>query len=392
LKTSPDKGKKMRNAAKLAIVLALLTLTSCSTLKNMFSRGSKRDVPAKLVDFKQTMNVRTQWKDSVGKAGGYVFSPSLSDGNLYVASADGTIERIDPENGHVEWKIHAGMPLSAGVGSNINTVAVAGEKGKVLAFDINGKLRWQAQASSEVISPPAVAMGLVIVHSVDNRIAAFDIESGARRWVEQRTVPPLTLRAPAGITVAGPLGFIAMPGGKLLALSLENGSSVWEAVVGIPRGATELERLADTVGFPVIVGSDVCAVAYQGRVACFDGASGTPRWTKPLSSDVGLGADERFIFASDADGAVNAFSRELGASMWRNDKLAHRRLSAPVSFGRSVAVGDFQGYVHFLSREDGGFLARVSTDGSAISGVPVVAGNNLIVQTRSGAVVALAIE
>ncbi len=381
----------MRNAAKIAMVLALVMLAGCSTIKNIFSK-SKRDIPAKLVSFDQTMNVHAKWKTSVGKAGSYVFSPSISDGNLYVASANGTLERINPENGKVQWKIDTGKSLTAGVGSNINTVAVAAEKGKVLAYDINGKLRWEAQASSEVISPPAVALGLVIVHSVDNRIAAFDIESGVRRWVEQRTVPALTLRTPAGITIAGPLAFISMPGGKLLALSIENGATLWESVVGVPRGATELERIADTVGFPVVVGGDVCAVAYQGRVACFDGGSGTPRWTKTLSSEVGLGADERFIFASDESGAVNAFSRELGASTWRNDKLAHRHLSAPVSFGRAVAVGDFEGYVHFLSREDGAFLARVATDGSAVSGVPVVEGNNLIIQTRSGDVVALAIE
>jgi outer membrane protein assembly factor BamB len=132
-------------------------------------------------------------------------------------------------------------------------------------------------------------------------------------------------------------------------------------------------------------------VAYQGRIACFDAATGAPRWAKDLSSDVGLGIDERFVFAADERGAVTAFTRDSGAGVWRNNKLANRRLSTPVSFGRAVAVGDGQGYIHFLSREDGAFLARVATDGSPIiAASPVVAGANVIFQTQAGILVALA--
>jgi outer membrane protein assembly factor BamB len=177
-----------------------------------------------------------------------------------------------------------------------------------------------------------------------------------------------------------------------LAVTVSNGAPVWEVAVGDPRGATELERIADTSGVPVIVGREICAVAFQGRVACFDAMSGAPRWAKDFSSDVGLAADERFVFAADEHAVVNAFARESGASVWRNNKLANRRLSTPVSFGRAVAVGDREGYIHFLSREDGAFLARVSTDGSPVASIPVVAGANVIFQTQSGAVVALATE
>jgi outer membrane protein assembly factor BamB len=179
----------------------------------------------------------------------------------------------------------------------------------------------------------------------------------------------------------------------LLALALSNGGPRWEVAVGDPRGTTELERIADISGAPVVAGRDVCAVAYQGRVACFDAESGAPRWAKELSSDVGLGADERFVFAADERGAVNAFARDSGAGVWRNTMLANRRLSTPVSFGRAVAVGDGHGYIHFLSREDGALLARVATDGSAIvAAAPLVAGANAIFQTQAGTVVALAAE
>ncbi|MDE2430398.1 MAG: outer membrane protein assembly factor BamB, partial [Burkholderiales bacterium] len=116
------------------------------------------------------------------------------------------------------------------------------------------------------------------------------------------------------------------------------------------------------------------------------------RWAKPYSSEAGVGLDERFVFAVDTDGVLNAYLRDGGVSAWRNDKLKHRHLSAPASFGRSVVIGDMAGFVHFLSREDGSFIGRISTDGSQILAAPIVIGANLVIQTKSGSVVALAIE
>jgi outer membrane protein assembly factor BamB len=371
----------------------MVVLAGCSSLNPFASKPESRNPPAALVDFKPALVLRTAWTSSVGSAGTSVFSPALANDSLFAAAADGSITRIDAASGRQIWRINAGMPLTAGVGSDGFTVAVAGEEGVLLAFDGEGKLRWKAQASSEILSAPAVGQGLVVVRSMDNRIAAFDAESGVRRWVVQRSVPALTLRSAPGITIDGSTAFVALPGGRLLALALTNGGPRWEVAVGDPRGTTELERIADISGAPAVIGNDVCAVAYQGRVACFDAASGMPRWAKQLSSDVGLGVDERFVFAADERGAVTAFARDSGAAVWRNTKLANRRLSTPVSFGRAVAVGDGQGYIHFLSREDGSFLARVATDGSPIiAAAPLVAGGNAIFQTQAGTMVALTSE
>lgn len=379
-----------RTAAALAFVGALGALGGCSSL-NPFAKAPKNP-PAPLVDFKQTMNARTAWSVSVGSAGEFVFSPVLAGDSIYAAGADGTVVRINASNGQQVWRINADSRLTAGVGSDGNTVAVAGEKGIVFAFDANGKLRWKTQAPTEVLSAPVVGRGLVLVRTIDNRITAYDADSGNRRWFIQRNAPALTLRNAPGITIAGPVGYAAMPGGKLMAIVLNNGAPAWEVSVSDPRGATELERVADTSGAPAVIGRDVCAASYQGKVACFDAVNGAPRWSKELSSDVGVSVDERFVFAADEHGVVTAFTRDSGTSVWRNKQLANRRLSAPVSFGRAVAVGDGEGYIHFLSREDGAFLARVATDGSAIVAAPVVAGSYVVFQTKSGQVVALATE
>jgi outer membrane protein assembly factor BamB len=311
---------------------------------------------------------------------------------VYKRQADGSVTRVDAGTGQTVWRVNAGMPLTAGVGSDGDTVAVVGDKGMVIALSSDGTQRWKMQTSSEVLSAPAVGQGVVLVRSLDNKITAFDATTGAKRWTVQRVAPPLTLRTAPGIVISGSSAYVGLPGGRLLALALANGGVRWEAPVGDPRGATELERIADISGAPVLAGRDVCAVAYQGRIACLDAASGSVRWFKDFSSDAGVAADERFVFASNDHGHMSAFAKDSGANVWRNDKLANRRLSTPISFGRAVAVGDFQGYVHFLSREDGGFIGRTSIDGSPMVGIPLVTGPYVVFQTKNGTIAALATD
>jgi len=382
----------MRIAAGSVCVTIVLVLTGCSSLNPFSSKKASSNVPAELTEFKQTMDARSAWSVNVGKAGDFVFTPAYTYDSIFAAAADGTIIRLDAASGREQWRINADVPLTAGVGSDGDTVAVAGEKGVILAFDANGKLRWKAQASSEILSAPAVGGGLVIVKSMDNRIAAFDSYSGARKWAVQRTAPLLTLRSSSGIVIANSNAIIALPGGRLLALSLLNGGVRWEIALGDPRGATELERIADVSGFPVVFERQVCAVTYQGRVGCVDLVNGAAQWGREFSSDVGLGIDERFVFAANEKGSVHAFTRDGGQSVWRNDKLAYRRLTTPVSFGRAVAVGDGMGYMHFLNREDGSLIGRMSSDGSPILSTPLIAGDKLVFQTRSGTLMAVTTE
>jgi outer membrane protein assembly factor BamB len=242
------------------------------------------------------------------------------------------------------------------------------------------------------LSAPAVGQGFVVVSSLDNRVVAFDAETGARKWFAQRSAPALTLRASPGITIANSSVYAGLAGGHLLALILNNGAPRWEVAVGDPHGTTELERIADVSGTPVVSGGDVCAVSYQGRVACFDVANGVPRWAAALSGDVGVAVDERAVYAADEHGGLHAFMRDGGTTIWNNTQLANRRLSTPVTSDRAVAAGDYQGYIHFFSKENGSLLARLSTDGSPILAAPVVAGAHFIFQTQSGTVVAVAAE
>jgi len=376
----------MNKVIKLLFCVALVGLTACSSTKET------KNIPAALVEFKSMMSIRQNWSVNVGNSGDYVFSPVAVAGNVYGASANGNLIKINVNNGREIWQIKVGSQLTAGVGADANTVVVVGEKGMLYCYEVDGKLLWKTQVSSEVLSTPVVGGGLIIVRSIDNHIAAYDVTSGKRRWLVERTLPSLFLRSAIGMVIADNSVFVGLPGGKLISLTLNSGSVRWESSVGEPKGATELERVADVSGVPVVIGSDVCASAYQGKVSCFDIKTGVMRWGKTLSTDKGLSVDERFVFAVDDKGSVNGFGKTSGISVWKNDKLAYRSLSSPVSFGQAVAVADYVGYIHFLSREDGVFLARVSTDGSPVLGSPIVVGANVIFQTKAGNLIAFGIN
>jgi len=379
----------------VSISIALAVLGGCSTLQSLNPFASKptpRNPPAALVDFKPSMTVKTAWSVNVGSAGNALFNPALGGDSVYVAAADGTLARLEADTGRQMWRIKAGMPLTAGVGASADTIAVGAAGGVVLAFSADGKQRWKAQASSEILGSPVVSQGLVIVRSIDNRIVAYDADSGTRKWQLQRNAPALALRSAPGIAVDSQSAYVGLPGGRLVSLSLLNGGPRWEVAVGDPRGATELERISDVSGTPLLLGRDVCAVAYQGRLGCVDAASGATRWAKEFSSEVGLGADERHVYGADDRGNVSALTRDAGVSVWRNTSLANRRLATPVALGRTIAVGDYQGYMHFLSPEDGALMARIASDGSRVIGTPIVAGSSLIFQTQAGTVAALRAE
>lgn len=374
-------------AIKLGALAAVAMLGGCS----LFSGKKEVNPLPPLLEFKHGLHTQTIWTASVGKAGGFQFSPVYAHDSVFAAGADGAVVRLHALTGQTIWRIDAGA-LTAGVGSDGNIVAVVGGKGMVQAFDGDGRLLWKAAAPTEVLSAPAVGYGLVIVRSIDNRITAFDAGNGARRWSIQRPLPTLTLRTAPGIALDAQTAYVGLPGGRLSALALNNGAPRWEVAVGDQRGTTELERIADVSGMPALGAREVCAVAHQGRIACFDIDSGNLRWGKEFSSDSGVTLDERFVFSSDVKGGVTGFARDTGASMWRNTQLAYRRPSAPIAVGGAVAVGDYQGYIYFLSRNDGAIVARTSTDGSPIQATPIAVGQHVVFQTQAGTLVALAAE
>jgi outer membrane protein assembly factor BamB len=273
-------------------------------------------------------------------------------------------------------------------------VYAAHPAGEVSAIEAaTGKRRWTASVKGAIVAAPAVGEGLVVVRSGDSRIVGLNAEDGKRRWAFQRTMPTLTLRSHVGVLLGQKVVVAGLPGGKLVAINNQTGAAIWDVTVALPKGATELERVADVTSSPVVQGRDICAAAFQGRVACFDIATGNLKWSRDVSSSAGIDMDDKRVYVSDDKGTVHAFARDSGASLWKQESLSLRNLTRPIALDRRVAVADFQGVVHLLNAEDGAFAARLTTDGSAVLAEPQrLPGGDFVVQTRNGGVIALGVK
>lgn len=382
---------------RIAVGACVAALGGCAWWENtyIFSTAPKNR-PAELSELKPTLSVKPLWHASVGKAGRYFFSPALIGPDVVAAGGKGVVERLVLATGAVVWKTDLDVPLAAGVGSDGNISAVVTVTGDLIALDTAGKPLWRVPTNAEILSAPAVGQGLVIVRSSDNRVIAYDAETGRRRWVYQRSTQSLVLRTNPGISMDGSLLFAGFPGGRLAALNVATGTLRWESSVAVPKGATELERVADVVGTPIVSGREVCSAAFQGRAGCFDVTTGNTIWSRDLSTATGIEIDGRFAFVTDDKANVQALTRSGGATIWKNDKLAYRRMTAPASVGRAIVVGDYKGFVHWLSREDGTLIARSTTDGSALLTAPrafsVGSAPAVLLQTTDGDLYAFVAE
>lgn len=377
----------LRRTMRGALVLGVALLAGCS----LFSSKSRYE-PAPLVQFTPEVSAAVRWHVDVGNEAGIGFAPVVAGDAVYAAAQNGSVVKIDLASGRVVWRAEAARRLQAGVGSDGGTTAVVTPDGEVIAFDDSGKEIWRAMASSEVLIPPAVGEGLVVVRSGDYRVQAFDARTGERRWSVQRPGPSLALRAVNQMLVAGGYVFTGLPGGKVVAINTTNGVVQWEGTVAVPRGASELERVADVVGRPAVSQNVLCAVAFQGRIACFDvQRGGDTVWARDFSGASGMTVDISSAFASDVQGVMYGFLLSGGSNIWKQDALRHRQLSAPASIDGLVAVGDYEGYVHFLAREDGRLMARVATDGDAILAPLEATPYGVVVQGSSGSVRLLSI-
>lgn len=345
---------------------------------------STRPKPADLQDFKPSLTPRSAWSMSVGDARSAPLKPAVLENAVYAVSGNGALVRVAPENGQVTWQVSVGERVSAGVGSDGFAVAVGTPRGEVIVFDAEGKLRFRAPVSSDVRAAPLVGRGLVIVRSIDHRINAFEIDSGKRRWTFSRAVPPLTLRAPSAMAFAGDTVVVPLPGGRVVALSLSNGATRWEASIAEPKGTTEVERLTDVMGTLAIDGRDLCAAAFQGRLTCVDNTNGNLRWARDVPAGAGVAMDSERVYGVDGGDTVVAHARSTGASVWRNTQMAYRTLTSPAALRSAVVVGDFQGYLHFLRPATGEVVARMRPDSSAMVAPPQAWANGIIVQSQAG--------
>lgn len=368
----------LRNSAGAIVLLAM---AGCS----MFSSSNSRYEPAELTQYPAAVAARQAWSVSIGSGSGYGFAPTVVGDAVYAATPNGNVAKVALGSGQILWQTAAGTRLSAGAGSDGQTTAVATADGTVIAFDDQGQEKWKAKATSEISIPPVVGGGVVVVRSSDYRTQAFDASTGELRWSVQRPGPALALKTSMQMLIVDGLLITGLPNGKLMIIDTDTGNVQWEGTVAVSQGATDLERISDVVGAPQLQGPLLCGVAYQGRMACFDlSQGGYPVWAHNFSSHSGMTTDAVHAYAANQRDVVSALSMTDGNQVWTQEALSNRRLASPAVVPQAVAVGDFQGYVHFLAREDGRLLGRLQVAGGAIVSPLLGTERGVLVQTGAG--------
>lgn len=347
------------------------------------SSSPDKPKPAELPAVSGELTVQKAWSTTLGPVTTPLFA-SVHGDQVAVASTQGQVALINASSGKDVWRLQLDSTIQAGVSGDGQRFAVITRNNEVVAIE-SGKVVWRYRLSALSYTAPVVAGARVFVLTADRAVTALDGASGQKLWSQQRTGDPLVLQQ-AGLLM--PLGdtLLAGWGGRLAALNPNTGAVLWETLIGSTRGTNEVERLVDLVAGASRQGQTLCVRAFQSSVACVDANRGTTLWTRPAQGHEGLDGDDKWVFGVESDSKVLAWQRQGGQPAWTQDALRFRGLSAPLVLGRSVVMGDDNGLVHFLSRQDGKPLQRLSTDGSAIMGKPVAAGQTLVVVTRAGGV------
>ncbi|MCU7842772.1 MAG: outer membrane protein assembly factor BamB [Candidatus Thiodiazotropha sp. (ex Monitilora ramsayi)] len=369
----------------------LLLLTGCSA----FSTKDNADPPAELVELESELRIKTLWSRSLeGSEDAYLkIAPAISEGRLYVAEPSGEVIAFDAQTGKKVWSVDLDVPISGGPGVDEGVVAVGTQEAELILLNTeDGSERWRRTVSSEVLSVPAIGRGRVVCRTVDGRVVALDIDTGETLWTYNRSVPVLTLRGDSSPVVSENQALVGFANGKLVSLQLDNGVAAWEAAIATPKGRTELERVVDIDAELKVVEGTVYAAAFHGEVAAVSETSGVVLWQRELSSHAGLDADWRQLYITDEGDHIWSLDTTNGATLWQQKSLHARQLSAPAMVDSYLVVGDYDGYLHWLSQYDGRMLARTRAGGDRIRVKPLVHDGIVYVLGEGGKLSALQVE
>ncbi|WP_313317476.1 outer membrane protein assembly factor BamB [Stenotrophomonas sp.] len=381
------------------VVLVAMALTGCSTVKGWFAgkdaEAKKALEPAELVKFEPTVSVNKVWSANVGKGEGRVGvrqGPAVADGRVYAAALEGGVHALDLQTGKEVWeytpakeKKKPKLRLSGGPGVGDGLVVIGTLDGQVIALDAsNGAEKWKAKVPGEVIAAPAVAQGLVFVRSNDGRTTALDAASGEQRWFNTQELPSLTVRGNAPVATGPGVLFIGNDDGTLSALAMQDGRPLWEQMVGTAEGRTELERMSDIDGAPVLEGNTLYVSSFKNQTMAIEGPTGRPMWSRDHGGAGGVAVSSGNVVVTDGKGAVYGLDKASGSAMWSQQALARRSLTGAAIQGDYAVVGDYKGYLHWLRLSDGELAAREKSGGDAILAQPIVAEGILLVQNVDG--------
>jgi len=385
---------KFRSPLPARLLTGLLMTAAVFTLAACDKKDKKVDEPAELTNIASpTVRIDKVWGASVGGGGKKLrlgLGLTTANDRLYAAGRDGEIAAFDLKTGKQIWRTKTKLELTGGTGASSELVVVGSGDGLVLALAASdGSERWRAEVRGEILSAPAVADKEVVVRTVDGKLRALAASDGAELWTAEQQIPKLTLRGLATPVIARELAISGFDNGRVLAVSLADGSTVWDSPVSPSHGRTELDRLNDIDSAVKVMGDEVFVVGYQGRAAMLAIDSGQIWWTRDVSSYRGVDVDDEQMYVSTSTGELVALKRRSGVEVWRNDSLKFRSLSAPVVVGDYVVVADLDGYTHWFDRATGTIAGRAKTGGDRVTNPPLAVNDILYLINDEGDVTAL---
>lgn len=387
----------IRQLKPLLAVILMITITGCSgRLPEWLLDDDLVKPPADLVDFEPVFEPEVIWSEDAGKGADSEYSeigPWLQNDAIIAVDHQGHVHSYRQTNGELNWHIELEVPVVTGVGGGEGLILVGTQQGEVIALsEQTGEFKWRQRLTSEVLAPPKANLGVVVARTADGRMTGLSTTSGEILWNYQRSVPLLSLRGASPPILVDDKVIAGYANGKLVALSVLDGKVIWERSVAVSRGRTEIDRLVDIDSEPVIQYGTIYVVAYHGNLAAIDVETGRQIWSREMSSRAGLDVDPAIaVYVTDEDSYVWAIEDGSGNGLWRQTELLRRKVTAPAIAGDYVIVGDLEGYVHWLSRQDGRFVARDRIARDAIRSKPVVKGNTVYITAIDGTLAAIRI-
>lgn len=374
-------SKQLMRAGLGALTLALLV--GCA------NKGEPAFTPKELRSFDETSSLDTQWRRNVGAGLGrarYPIAPAREGDSVFAADVEGVVMAMNAASGEREWEIDLDTPLSSALNAIAGQVYLGTRNGEVISLDQrDGSELWRSRVSSEVLAAPQANQQLLIVQSVDGQVTALDRASGAERWVYTSSQPALTLRGTGTPMVIDPVSFVGLANGRLATLDNRSGQPLWDMQVATPSGRSEVDRLVDLSGQPVISPDGrLFVTSYNGRVVALEATQGDLLWEANLSSRHTPILVGNLLFVVTDNSHVVALDADSGREIWRNDDLEDRWLTAPAFAAGRLVFGDFEGYLHLIDAREGDIVGRTRVHSSGISVRPVTEGSTIHVQANNG--------
>ncbi|KPQ25280.1 MAG: outer membrane assembly lipoprotein YfgL [Halomonas sp. HL-48] len=364
----------MMRAALGAAALALLA--GCA------SKSDSANTPKELTSFEESSTLESLWQHDVGDGLGrarYPIAPAREGDNLFAADANGVVMSFAADDGEERWEVDLDTPISSALTAVAGQVYLGTRDGEVIALDQrDGSVNWRSRVSSEVLAAPQANPELLVVQSIDGQVTALDRQSGDERWVYTSSQPSLTLRGTGTPLVIEPVSFVGLANGRLATIDNRNGQPLWDMQIATPQGRSEVERLVDLTGQPVLSQDGrLFVTSYNGQLVALEATRGNVIWERELSSRHAPVLVGDLLFVVTDDSQVVGIDSNNGQEVWRNDALEDRRLTAPAFADGHLVVGDYAGYVHLIDAREGELVGRTEVDGSGIS-VPAVTDGDVI--------------